>query len=182
MRVREALRCTHGHPVDARAKTGNQIPLSWSWCPVPLTLPSHSPFPPSSSKTVPKSFGRIKTFHRLKMLGISWWYNGWESACQCRVHGISHVLEQVSPRATTAEPKLQSPMLYSKRRHCSEKPVRHNEGYSLLTATRESLSTATKTQHRKKKKKLMLKISRFEDEYHQESRRKRRISFRRTFC
>ena len=76
MRVREALQCAHGHPADARAETGSQIPLSWSRCPVPLTLPSHSPFPPSSSKTVPKPLGPIKTFHRLKRLGIPWWYNG----------------------------------------------------------------------------------------------------------
>ena len=29
VRVREAVRCTHGHPADARAETGNQAPVSW---------------------------------------------------------------------------------------------------------------------------------------------------------
>ena len=39
-----------------------------------------------------------------------WWHSGWESACQCRGHGlgpwpgsIPHATEQRGPRATTTE-------------------------------------------------------------------------------
>ena len=47
--------------------------------------------------------------------GLPWWRNRWESASQCRRHGFAlwfrkpHASEQLSPRATTAEPVLWSP-------------------------------------------------------------------------
>ena len=47
---------------------------------------------------------------------LPWWLSGEESACQCRRHGfdpwsgkIPHAVEQLSQRATTIEPVLQSP-------------------------------------------------------------------------
>ena len=45
--------------------------------------------------------------------GLPHWYNGWESTCQCREHGldpwsgkIPHAAEQLSPCTTTTEPAL----------------------------------------------------------------------------
>ena len=38
------------------------------------------------------------------------------------------------------------PMLRNKRSHCNEKPEHHSEERPPLTATRESLRAATKTQ------------------------------------
>ena len=42
--------------------------------------------------------------------GLRWWRSGWESACQCRGHGIDpwsgkipHAVEQLSPCAATTE-------------------------------------------------------------------------------
>ena len=81
---------------------------------------------------------------------------------------------QLSPYATTTEPTLYSAcsrafiqqllslyaviteahtlvsVLCNKRSHCKKKPKHHNEEQSLLTATREGLCTATKTQHNQK--------------------------------
>ena len=42
------------------------------------------------------------------------------------------------------------PVLHSKRGYCSEKPAHRNEEQLPLTATRESLCTAMKTQHSQK--------------------------------
>ena len=69
------------------------------------------------------------------------------------VPGVSRAVEQVSPWARAAEPKLRSPTPYSERRHHREKPALHSGGYALLTAARESLSIATKTQRSKKERK-----------------------------
>ena len=52
----------------------------------------------------------------------------------------AHVLQLLKP--THLEP-----VLHSKRSHCNEKPVQHNEEQRPLTSTRESPCTATKTQH-----------------------------------
>ena len=43
--------------------------------------------------------------------------------------------------------KQLEPVLHNKRNHCNEKPMYRNEEQLLLTATRESPGTATKTQH-----------------------------------
>ena len=49
--------------------------------------------------------------HKKKTTGLPWWFNGKESACQCRRHGfkpwsgkIPHAAEQLSPCTTTVEP------------------------------------------------------------------------------
>ena len=56
-------------------------------------------------------------------MGLPWWHNGWESACQCRGHGfepwsgkIPHAAEQLGPCTTTTEPsrhKYWSPCAWS---------------------------------------------------------------------
>ena len=57
-------------------------------------------------------------------LGLPWWCNGWESACQCRGHGfepwsgkIPHAAEQLGPWATTTEPARLEPVLRNRRGH-----------------------------------------------------------------
>ena len=56
-----------------------------------------------------------KDFNKLELNnthhGLPWWPSGYESACQCRGHGlepwsrkIPHAVEQLSPCATTTEP------------------------------------------------------------------------------
>ena len=88
-----------------------------------------------------------------KGIGLPWWLNGKESACQGRGHGLDprsgkiiHTSEQLSWCATTTEPVLQSPgaktiepmchndwrpcslepRLCNKRSHGNEKPKHHN--------------------------------------------------------
>ena len=58
---------------------------------------------------------------------------------------MPNAVGQRRPCASTTEP-----MLCNKRSHCSGKPIHHNEEQLLLTATRESLCKAMKTQHSKK--------------------------------
>ena len=48
------------------------------------------------------------------------------------------------------KPARLEPMLHKKRSHRNEKPAHRNEEYPPLAATRESLRTATKTQHSQK--------------------------------
>ena len=48
------------------------------------------------------------------------------------------------------KPVRLEPMLRNKRSYRSEKPAHRNEEYPPLTATRESLRAATKTQHSQK--------------------------------
>ena len=113
-----------------------------------------------------------ETLNKNNNPGLPWWHSDWESTCQCRGHGfepwsgkIPHV-EQLSSWATTTEPALWSlgatatearvpqllkpiclePVLRNKRSHRNEKPTHRNEEYPLLTATREGLRAATKTQ------------------------------------
>ena len=98
-------------------------------------------------------------------LGLPWWYNGWEAVCLCRGHGfdpwsgkISCAKKQLSPWVTTTEttccnswsPGTQS--LCSATREAStvtSQCITARE-WTLLTATRESPSTAMKTQHSQK--------------------------------
>ena len=97
-------------------------------------------------------------------IGLPWWRSGWESACQCRVHGfqpwsgrIPHAAEQLGPWATTTEPARLEPVLRNKTGHDSERPAHRYEGWPPLAATRESPSTETKTQHGQKKKNKKIK-------------------------
>ena len=53
-------------------------------------------------------------------------------------------LRATKPSATTTEART---LLSNKRSHHDENPAQHNEGQPLLTATRESLHKATKSQH-----------------------------------
>ena len=94
-------------------------------------------------------------------------------AWQCRGHRfnpwsekIPHAWEQLSPSTTTTKTALVrqllkpvnlEPVLHNKRGHCNEKPANHSEEQTPLAATRESPNTATKTQHRPKKKKKEFK-------------------------
>ena len=87
-------------------------------------------------------------------MGLPWWRSGWESACQCRGHGlepwsgrIPHASEQQSPWATTTEPARLEPVLHNKRGRDSERPAHSDEEWPPLAATRESPCTETKTQH-----------------------------------
>ena len=61
-----------------------------------------------------------------------------------------------SPTATTTKPSCRKerslePVLCIEKSHCNEKPKHRNKEQTLLAATRESLHTATKTQHTKNK-------------------------------
>ena len=92
--------------------------------------------------------------------GLPWWRSGWESACQCREHRfepwsgrIPHAAEQLGPWATTTEPVRLEPVLRNKRGRDSERPTHRDEEWPLLTTTRESPRTETKTQHSQKKPK-----------------------------
>ena len=90
-------------------------------------------------------------------LGLPWWRNGWESACQCRGHGfepcsgkIPHATEQLGPCATTTEPARLELVLRNKRGRDSERPVHRDDEWPPLATTRESPRTETKTQHSQK--------------------------------
>ena len=79
--------------------------------------------------------------------GLPWWFCDEESAFYRRGHQfnpssrkIPHAMEQLSPWATITEP-----MLYNKKNHPNDKPSTTTRESPPLTATRESLSTATKT-------------------------------------
>ena len=97
-------------------------------------------------------------------LGLPWWRSGWESACQCRGHGlepwsgkIPHAAEQLGPWATTTESARLEPVPHNKRGRDSERPAHCDEEWPPLAATRESPHTETKTQHSQKLKKKKLK-------------------------
>ena len=86
--------------------------------------------------------------------GLPWWRSGWESACQCRGHGlepwsgkIPHAAEQLGPWATITEPVRLEPVLPNKRGRDSERPTHRDEEWPPLAATGESPRTETKTQH-----------------------------------
>ena len=79
----------------------------------------------------------------------------------CRGHrfdpwsgNIPQAVKQLSPCATTTEPKYSSygssnflePLLHDERSHCNEKPAHHNEKQLPLSATREILHTAINNQ------------------------------------
>ena len=90
--------------------------------------------------------------------GLPWWRSGWESGCQCKGHRfepwsgkIPHVAEQQGPWATTTEPARLETVLRNKRGRDSERPVKRDEEWPPLAATRENPHTETKTQHTKNK-------------------------------
>ena len=112
---------------------------------------------PNTREQVEK--GRKNDEIKMGCPGLHWWCSGEESACQCTGHRfdpwsgkIPHAMEQLSPRATATEarvpgaraPQQEKPPQWEA--HCSEKPVHRNDKQPPLTATRESLSAATKTQ------------------------------------
>ena len=87
-------------------------------------------------------------------MGLPWWCSGWESACQCRGHGlepwpgkIPHAAEKLGPWATTTEPARLEPVLGNKRGRDSERPAHRDEEWPPLAATRESPRRETETQH-----------------------------------
>ena len=89
--------------------------------------------------------------------GLPWWRSGWESACQCRGHGIEpwsgkipHATEQLGPWATITEPARLEPVLHNRRGRDSERPAHRDEEWPPLATTRESPRTETKTQHSQK--------------------------------
>ena len=61
-----------------------------------------------------------------------------------------HATDQLSPRATTTEPRLKpehpTAHAHNKRSHNNKKPMHCNWSVAPLTPTRERLHTATKTQ------------------------------------
>ena len=64
----------------------------------------------------------------------------------------ARTLQLLSLCSRTREPRLLrpvclEPVLRNKRSHHNEKPAHHNEEWPLLTTTKESPCTATKTQH-----------------------------------
>ena len=67
-------------------------------------------------------------------------HNYWAYALEPASHNYWARVPQL-PKPTRLEP-----MLYRKRNHRNEKPVHRDEELPLLAATRESPSTATKTQ------------------------------------
>ena len=66
----------------------------------------------------------------------------------CALEPVSHNYWAHVPQLL--RPAHLEPMLCNKRSHRNEKPVHHNEEWSLLAATRESPRAATKTQHSQK--------------------------------
>ena len=72
----------------------------------------------------------------------SYWACGLEPASH---NYWAHEPQLPSPHATTTEPVHLEPVLRN-RSHRNEKPAHRNEEQPLLTATRESPHTATKTQ------------------------------------
>ena len=93
-----------------------------------------------------------KFLKKLK-IGLPWWRSGWESACQCRGHGlgpwsgkIPHAAEQMGPWATITEPAHLEPVLRNGRGRDSERPAHHDEEWPPLATTGESPRTETKIQ------------------------------------
>ena len=104
------------------------------------------------------------------MLGLPWWCCGQESTCQCSRHGfgpgsgkIPHATEQLSWRAATTEPVLQSPGAATTEAHGLQSPCWATREATAVrsrhTATREQLPlsaakrkahTAMKSQHSQK--------------------------------
>ena len=102
------------------------------------------------------SFINLPTGWVLKiiLLGLPWWRSGWESACQCRGHGVEsrsgkipYAAEQLGPWAAITEPTRLEPVLRNKRGRDNERPAHRDEEWPPLAATRESPLTETKTQH-----------------------------------
>ena len=56
-----------------------------------------------------------------ELLGLPWWFSGWESSCQCRGHGfeplsgkIPHTVEQLSsPQLLSLRSRVRKPQLLS---------------------------------------------------------------------
>ena len=85
-----------------------------------------------------------------EVTGLPWWRSGWESACQCRGHGVEpwsgkipHAAEQLGPWATIAEPARLEPVLRNGRGRDRERPAHRDEEWPPLATTRESPCTET---------------------------------------
>ena len=90
----------------------------------------------------------LKNFH----LELFWWLSGKESACQCRRHGfnswsfkIPHIVEQLSPKATTTE-SYHGDNALQRETTAMRRPLAHPEKRPLAHNEKKALS-ATKTQH-----------------------------------
>ena len=109
--------------------------------------------PAKSHQYLCNPYGTIKN----DGVGLPWWRSGWESACQCRGHGVEpwsgripRAVEQLGPWATIAEPARLEPVLRNKRGHDGERPAHRDEEWPPLAATGEGPRTETKTQHSQK--------------------------------
>ena len=68
-------------------------------------------------------------------MGLSWWYSGQKSICQCRGHGFKPWSRKIPHATHTTKPiqpnywslLTQEPVLCNKRSYHNEKPVHHNE-------------------------------------------------------
>ena len=97
-----------------------------------------------------------KKMHREE---LPWRFSGWESICQCRGHGfdswsgkIAHVVEQLSPCASTTEPRGQekplqweahAPQLGSN--PCSPQPEKPHVRQQRLSAAKNKINKNLKT-------------------------------------
>ena len=98
-----------------------------------------------------KAIKSVEHRSRFNTFGLPWWCSGWESACQCRRHGlepwsgkIPHAAEQLGPWAHLEL------VLRNKRGRDSERPAHLDEEWPPLATTRESPRTEMKTQHSQK--------------------------------
>ena len=132
---------------------------SWSKASISKELFSYSSIPNTWNTYIMYSFRlwNNEIFLLKIKQGLSWWRSGWESACQCRGHGlepwsgkIPYAAEQLGPWATTAEPERLEPLLHNKRGCDNERPTHRDEEWPPLAATGESPHTETKTQHSQK--------------------------------
>ena len=94
------------------------------------------------------------------MQGTRVWALVWEDpTCRRATKPVHHncwaCVQLLSLRATTTELVHLEPMLRNKRSHCNEKHAHHSEEQPPLTARRESLRPAVKTQCSQKTNKLI---------------------------
>ena len=95
--------------------------------------------------------GGSKNANKNGHVGLPWWYNGWQPACQCRGHGfdpwswwIPRALQQLSLCTTITEPALQSPRAAITEAHAAQSP----RSATRETTTMGSLHTSPGEQPR----------------------------------
>ena len=118
----------------------------WIWMVMPLNLFLH--FTPCHLQSIPPTADIV-----LFKEGLSWWSRGCEYALQCSGHWshpwpgtILHAMEQSSPCATTTEPTHPTACALQREKPPQWEPGHWDEEQSLLSTTRETPCTATKTQ------------------------------------